>query len=691
VALPFETWIAYGEASISVGEDDLSLSEEELSGLLRGAQRPDNSTVEAMAKVTGGWPVIAQFFLRAAERSADLMRVTDVTKEVAFSYLAEQVLERLDSDHMNLLRVVAFAGVADVESLTMLGRDEPEMDIDWLRAAPVPLVHSPQGLRLHDLFAEYVRRSTPISVRRDLVDHVLDVLIQRRRIGEAVDLARAHAQGRLADLLSLYGFRLLEEGRWETAARAVMMVPLEARQSDPGVIGLRAALEASSGAVDRAESMYERAICLATDPDMRSSLSTRLSLIYINQGKDGAQRVLEPILQIGTERSRCDARSTYAVALAMAGNAADAVRELQGALAAAEELAEDALVARILTRLAWAYFHLGDAGISDRYAAKAVRLAESLGEWSIYASANSMLFACAAFYHDDDSKALRYAQQSVIGAARAGDKQKRAHGLWAQYHIAVECGRKDHVEFLERELESDTLGSIDSLMARYAQAVRLGWSGAFVDAVRTLETLDGVIVNLAQERYWRSALACFYAFAGKEAEAKAAISACGRRRPSANAVDFHYEVLADLHTALAEIFVGRSAVATRHVPSDCARDSDRALANCLKLLASQSTLNASSASEALQVLRLAGRDGFADLLLEALRRRSENVRVGSLTEAETAVLRGLAAGRSAKQIAETTGRSYETIRNQIKSACRKLGVSSQIELLAVARRLGILE
>ena len=691
VRLPIASWIAYGEASLSVGEDQLKLDDSSIRVLLKSASlRVDDVFVSAFGKITGGWPVAAQFFLRAAERTGDLAQISHATKEVAFSYLSDQVTSDLPADRLELLRLCAFAGTSKVDFLSALGRVDPESDVAWLRGAPVPLVQSSDDLILHDLFSEYIRRTTPPSERRLFVDKIIDVLLERGKIGESVDVARVHAQDRLLEILGTRGFSLLDEGRWETASQALMLISSESRQSNAGIIGLRAALESSSGAFDRAQGLYERAIDLAEDMDLRSTLASRLSRMHLNRADAGARSVIEPVLEIGGVRARCEARGVYAVALAVTGNAAAAVTELQSALVIAEDLADDGLVAKMLKDLAWAYFHLGDALLSDRNAMEAARLSESVGDWNTYTSAHSMLCASASFYHDDTSRALWHAQQVVSGATRAGDRQKRSYGLWGQYEIEVDRGRRDRVESIERDIDVDSHAYRAGFLSRFSQAVRLGWNGAFSEGVKKLESLNGQIPNQSEARCWRASLACFQAFAGDESSSKTSISLAGRRRPSTNAADLAYEVVADLYVSLAEIFSGRSAVAARHIPSDCSRSQDVALAECLRLLTSQTSLNPSSASSALGVLRSAGRDGFADLLLEALRNRPDDVRPSSLTEAETAVLRGLSSGRSAKQIAEATDRSYETIRNQIKSACRKLGVSSQIEALAAARRLGVI-
>jgi DNA-binding NarL/FixJ family response regulator len=72
-------------------------------------------------------------------------------------------------------------------------------------------------------------------------------------------------------------------------------------------------------------------------------------------------------------------------------------------------------------------------------------------------------------------------------------------------------------------------------------------------------------------------------------------------------------------------------------------------------------------------------------------RRADRARLApfaALTPREQAVLKGLVAGESAETIADRSYLSLATIRSQIKSILRKLGVSSQLAAVALARDAG---
>jgi two-component system, NarL family, nitrate/nitrite response regulator NarL len=80
-------------------------------------------------------------------------------------------------------------------------------------------------------------------------------------------------------------------------------------------------------------------------------------------------------------------------------------------------------------------------------------------------------------------------------------------------------------------------------------------------------------------------------------------------------------------------------------------------------------------------------------LLDELReqRRAEQARrrpLESLTGREAEILAELMSGKSAEQIAEEGGVAPSTVRTQIKSILRKLGVNSQLAAVALAHAVG---
>jgi DNA-binding CsgD family transcriptional regulator len=63
--------------------------------------------------------------------------------------------------------------------------------------------------------------------------------------------------------------------------------------------------------------------------------------------------------------------------------------------------------------------------------------------------------------------------------------------------------------------------------------------------------------------------------------------------------------------------------------------------------------------------------------------------VGMLTPAERDVLRHILEGRSQKEIAEATGRAYNTVRTHVQTLHRKLGTKSDLQIVVACARRGI--
>jgi DNA-binding CsgD family transcriptional regulator len=85
-------------------------------------------------------------------------------------------------------------------------------------------------------------------------------------------------------------------------------------------------------------------------------------------------------------------------------------------------------------------------------------------------------------------------------------------------------------------------------------------------------------------------------------------------------------------------------------------------------------------------MRRAGFAGVA-MLLEGVGLDSQRT---PLSRAERSVLSYLASGMDAPKIADLTGRSIHTIKNQRRSIISKLGAGNTVEAVAIARRLGLL-
>lgn len=85
----------------------------------------------------------------------------------------------------------------------------------------------------------------------------------------------------------------------------------------------------------------------------------------------------------------------------------------------------------------------------------------------------------------------------------------------------------------------------------------------------------------------------------------------------------------------------------------------------------------------------AARNGRLSILLETAADDDQISELG-LTDREVGILRLLAEGQADSEIAEALNISRNTVRTHVRRAFAKLGASSRLEAVAVARRHGVL-
>ena len=692
VGLPLARWIAEGAAGAPVGQADLSLSMPEIHRAAKAlGLRVDRAATQFMIDATGGWPVAVRLALAALQRSPlDLSRAAATTQRLLSAYFASEILGQLDDERRDLLSDLALLGAFDEKTLAALGREDASADMLWLGGAPVPSYEEEHRVLLHPVFAQCVIAHIPASQRRTRALRAAAALRASGLVGRAFELTRLYAPDSVLADLHAEGLALLDAGCWDGVQDAVGALPPSARRDDPIVVCLRAELEAQAGALGRANILYERAHQISTTREIHARICRHRAIHYLNQGSTEALDTILPALDVGTEVERVDAHGIYAMALALTGRLDDARVEARRMVDAATDLDDEALLARSLQRLAYVEYQAGNIDDAERNAHEAARLAHRLGAWFHFICAQSILYGTAVGARDDHAAALWHAQQVGWAAERTGDRRHRSYALSAQYILEVERGRRERALAIESEMPMHS-GFRDELECCVALATRLSWSGDFSEGYRILATLEDRVVDPSERRVWNAALAMFAAFGGDERNASLRLRACGRVAASAARENAIGNVLADCFAAIAQIAVGNAAAAVRRLPHHAPTAQTRALASFVRDLAALgSSLGSESASKALQRLRSAHQEGFADAVGAALATLGHDEASAVLTKAETRVLVDLASGRTAKTIAQKHGRSIHTVRNQIKAVLRKLGASGSIEAVARAHHLGLL-
>jgi ATP/maltotriose-dependent transcriptional regulator MalT len=690
--LPVAGWIASGDAAAPVVLPDLALSQDEIeAAALAAGVRTGDTLVRFLLEQTGGWPVAVRFALSTLERSADSARAIATTRRLSFDYLAAEVFDPLPDERRDFLYALAMAGTADESLLFALGRIAAASDAAWLRASAVPSIETLDGFSLHPTFAQFLLAQLTPAHAEALATSAASALRARGRIAEAFDAIRRFVPGAVLEELRTSGFALLDLGRWDEVDAAVRALPQSVRRDDPVVVCLRAQLEAQTGAVSRANDLYERAFQIAKTPLARATVSRHRAVHFLNQGDTGAVATIEPALHEGSDVDRVDARGIRAMALSLSGAFEEARADIRIAIDASKTIDDDFLVARSLYRASYVEFQAGSFAAARRFAGDAAYLAQRIGAWYHFICAHSVLYG-AASSTDDPSAALWHAQQIGAAAERTGDRRHRLYALSAQYTFEVERGRIDRAAAIESEMPMHSSGFRDELELYVALAVRKSWSGAFDEAYRQLASLDERIVDPSERRLWNAALAMFGAFAADERGATAHLRACGKSTAGLARENAVGNALAECFAGIAQTLLGHPEAAVRRLPARPPSTQTRALGTFVRELAELGdSLGSDSARPALDRLRAASQEGIALAVTVALAARRDDAPALQLTSAERRVLAQVALGVQAEAIAQQLGRSIHTVRNQIKAATRKLGASGSIEAVARAKRLGLID
>jgi ATP/maltotriose-dependent transcriptional regulator MalT len=694
LALPSATWTAAGIAALPVTEDDLIVGAGELRALLSdNGLRDDEATVVAVLRFTHGWAVAVHFALMALRRSPDLARVETIGRDLAFKYLAEQVLGDLDGTRRALLDDLAMAGTFDEETIAALGASAPREACEWVLRSGIPLHRSPGSVHLHDVFATFLLANMSDVERAERGDRLAGVLAARGRIGEAFDVLRSNAPEQLCAFLETHGLALIQSGRRSSVRNAIASLPILSRRENPVVLMLRASLEHGAGNFSRAKALSDRALEKADRTSASFVELVRLrAILKLYEPLEDATQWIEDVMGSASDELRRELRGPHALYLAMNGAIPEALDQIAAVISDAEQADLTPLLARAYT---WAMTVFAHAGDYDRVAAfgrKATAIHERTQDLKGLVIVHNTLSLAGFILKDDRAETLAEGLAYRDAAQAWGDPVSVKQSIAFLYQLAVERGDDVSAAKLERGIGDTDLSFGGVLWYRHAMAIRCGWDGDFAKGVALLEGLAEHIPDPDERRCWHAIRALFSGLALDAAGAEIHLVRAGSEpaRATQSAVSHRFERLSRIYTGFAEVYLGRSASARKHF-TGAVRKNEVALAEAGRAMSRLGGRpNADSVEPVARELESAGQAGFARLLRSAAHAMQATGQPFGLSGAEIRVLGDIALGRSPKHIAGDTGRSVETIRNQVKSAIRKMGVSGRLEAVAAARAAGLI-
>ena len=653
--------------------------------------RLDATQARQLVASTSGWPVAVALALQS--RAGPLVGALPASARARLGeYVEQRMMPDLSECAREAMSWAPYLARLEPDALEALG----VLDASAVLADAshrLPLLREAEGIYIvHDLLLERLtahEKARPSQERRARWRAVGDVV---SRYGSPAAALRAYVNAeddvRIATLLAAQGELLIERGFIDDVSSALTLAR-GAAPDDMRLTLLEATVDSARGRHDRAEHLF-RSVVQSGGSEARIA-AVRLATLLVNRGRSGGAEMLAPY----ADGRDADVETAYAVALAAAGRATEARAVAVRAAAVLCTRPEDGRVACAWQRLALAHHFLDERDLAKDRCEQALEIAEREGLAAEVARIRSLLYSIA-IAEDDDDGIVRQAGAMAEAARRAGMRQIELAGLTALLIDAAERG--DDEAFERHEAAFAGKGPVRG----YADAFPYALAKAMGDVVRrryasARERMNRVVRDRDASLHVLSCAAAVAALTvaseGRDA-ARIALASLRHASPTLGtdprAATVHSDALTQTIIAFLEASFGQAVYARRAARlarkvSSTARE--RALAHAAHAVAESTT--PSQRREALSVLHAAGLSGYARLL--ALAVPSDVPAIAALTALEHDVLCAYCARRTAKDIADESGRKVTTVRTHVRNICRKLGASGRDSLIAIARSRGLLQ
>jgi ATP/maltotriose-dependent transcriptional regulator MalT len=701
--LPLASWVAYGVADVPVGTGDLRFTVDEARASARAmGTAVEDEELERLVALVDGWPAALTFAFRISARASDLGAVPDAERHVVYRYMAEQVWASLRERTRTFLAIASFLPRIETRSLAAAGFEDAAAIVAALseRVAFIGEL-APGVFKLHDLFRDFVQHqlnSRPGDALRDAEIAAARLLERMNCAGDALErYVHAGAVPDIERVLAEQNFTLIDTGSYDVAERALRALPAHVSAASPRVLAVRAAVEDMYGRTEQAERWYRTALDRLPPEDaaFAAAVATRYAVIVFQREGLDAIPVLETLLERADLRvpERASVAAMLASTYALAGRH-DEARALIARAMEQAEFGDPRVRALLYGRAAVVAFYAGDEDAVESNAMEARRSFDALGDYAGSARFSTSLLAM----HGQAGRlpeTARVAADVAAYAQKAGDPKLRTIALRVLMNVEAEAGNGERVEEIEREIAALSYrGPFAVISYLVAKVLQLGWAGRFAEAESLMSRADDRSFTHSQDRLRFALLAALRWKTGSGPEALEAL----RRYAAAVKADdesvsaFAYtRGVAARYAVLAEALVNRTSAARKALSA--LRPMTPFLAAFDEFLRALLERDDAQAERSLGRMRDAGSAGTARFLENLAgdhfpARRSDGADA-PLTAAESQVLAAMARGLGNQAIADTQGRTLNTVRSHVSSILRKLHCGSRGEAVAAARRRGL--
>lgn len=368
----------------AVGPEELRFTRQEIGVFLsRSRGEIADESIETLERKTAGWPTALRLLGNSSSTVADFQ--TNHGTQKIYDYLAAEVFGR------NPEKVRAFLlGTSVLEEITpvfcdlLLERMDSREMLEFLEKQQlflIPLAGRRQAYRYHDLFREFLQdRLGP--ERQALLRRAGLLARQAGELESAVEyLTAAGANEETLDVIKEAGNQAFDNGQWQTVARWLAPLSVEALAADPWLALYKAKVEVYRGRLDEAESWVNEASALFTVSGEQAGLAeSKLLQARIMRCWGHYANSLELLEQTMQQMSgeeiarRFDLTMEKSLCLLINGQLNEAEAVLTAALAAAKLRNDNYVMAHLLEGLANVYGVQGKYSQSLRIYQKAAEI-----------------------------------------------------------------------------------------------------------------------------------------------------------------------------------------------------------------------------------------------------------------------------------------------------------------------------
>lgn len=699
--LPRARWQAYAQADASITADDLRMDAEEAHQLAAALHSVvPSAQLDAWVEATHGFPIPLTYAIRSTARGGSISHTSSGMRTLTFDFLAEHLWSTLPPQDRALLELAAFLPATKIKDYERFGIDGAYRTIVAL-ANDITFIalDAEFTFSMHDLFRDFIRQQVLLrgsEAHDGTVRQAVELLLGSNQPLQALELLVAFGDvSALLDAIEDISFPLDD---LEMTPRLIAATEHERVQS----ICVQA-LAMHANYWTRRESSAN-ALRYAEEIPMRTEARSRDLLCAIRtiskfKHFDSATTHRSWLEQIPKIIDRLD-KPDRAQAIAYQANYCsrfpettdEAKRLLNGVL---QQLPSLDLNSRfeVLMVNAVTFILLEDGDSALKSGREALKVGKMLNDPTNVLKAQNSLGIMLYNRCDHEFEIISEELRHLVAVKAAWRFSQTSHWLPAEYF--ARCGDSKRSQEVSALID-DVIVTDDFMVQWLASCRRINrilinlidkhYAGV-LDDFRRLGLPDQIDVQ------WqvKSALALSHAFLGDDAAATKIIAEATDLREkiadswhAAGVFDVYYgEVLALCAAGKwsnAKRLLIREGKAAAGLP---------VLYDALMLLADGPPFVGVEA--AFQPHQGKPYVGIVALLASrVVEKWSAPVKERLLTAAEADILRLIDIGKSNKDIAATRSRSIETVKRQVASLYRKLGVEKRTSAVAVARERGLL-